>query len=90
MTPELRVSQVPGMPRLYWNSTVSVLLLTVVSLAIFARGGIIDWPLGIALGLGNFAGSLVGVRLAVLRGHAWLQRVVTATIILFAVLLWIT
>ena len=88
----LAVTTLAGMDLVRGNAVkmLSVLLLTVVSLAIFARGGVIDWPLGIALGLGNFAGSLVGVRLAVLRGHAWLQRVVTATIILFAVLLWIT
>ena len=29
-----------------------------------------------------------GVHLAVFKGQAWLQRVVTATVILFAVLLW--
>jgi hypothetical protein len=32
----------------------------------------------------------VGVRVAVLKGHRWLERVVTATIVVFAVLLWVT
>ena len=88
----LAVTTMAGMDLVRGNAVkvLSVLLLTVVSLAIFARGGVIDWPLGIALGAGSFAGGLVGVRLAVLRGHAWLQRLVTATIVLFALSLWFT
>ncbi len=67
---------------------LSVLLMTVLSLVIFANSGTVDWPRGFALGAGNFAGGLVGVRIAVLRGQRWLERVVTGTIILFALLLW--
>ena len=65
-------------------------LLTLLSLAVFAGTGHVDWPAGIALGIGNLLGGLVGVRLAVLRGHKWLEGVVTATVIVFAVLLWLT
>ncbi len=68
----------------------SVLLVTVLSLAIFAGAGTVDWPRGLALGAGNVVGSQLGVRLAILRGHAWLQRVVTLAVIVFAVLLWLT
>ena len=67
---------------------LSVLLITVLSLAIFANSGTVDWPRGLALGVGNFAGGLVGVRQAVLKGQRWLERVVSATVILFALLLW--
>ena len=67
---------------------LSVLLITVLSLAIFANSGTVDWPRGLALGVGNFVGGLVGVRMAVLKGQRWLERVVTATVILFALLLW--
>jgi uncharacterized membrane protein YfcA len=67
---------------------LSVLLITVLSLGIFATAGQVDWPRGMALGIGNAVGGVWGVRLTVLQGHAWLQRVVTATIIVFAVLLW--
>jgi uncharacterized membrane protein YfcA len=42
----------------------------------------------LALGAGNFLGSTLGVRLAVRRGHRWLERVVMITIVCFAVLLW--
>jgi hypothetical protein len=64
-------------------------LLTLFSVAVFAGTGNIHWPAGLALGVGNLAGGLMGVRLAVLRGHKWVEGVVTATVILFAVMLWI-
>jgi uncharacterized membrane protein YfcA len=64
---------------------LAVLALTAVSLAIFAWQGRVEWLPGLALAAGNTLGGLVGVRLAVRKGHAWLRRVVTACIILFAV-----
>jgi uncharacterized membrane protein YfcA len=67
---------------------LSVLLLTMLSLAIFASGGAVQWVYGLALGAGNIAGALVGVRLAVTQGHGWIQRVVTASVVVIAVLLW--
>lgn len=67
---------------------VSVMLFTALSLAIFAINGSIHWPMGIALAIGNTLGGLIGVRLAVTKGHRWLKGVVTATIIVFAVRLW--
>ncbi len=69
---------------------LTILTITLLSLAIFAGAGAVDWPRGLALGAGNLAGGLIGVRVAVLRGHAWLERVVTAAVIVFAVLLWLT
>lgn len=67
---------------------VSVMLLTILSLAIFAISGSIHWPMGIALAIGNTIGGLIGVRLAVTKGHRWLKGVVTATIVVFAIRLW--
>lgn len=66
----------------------SVMLLTVLSLAVFATTGHVDWPAGLALGLGNLLGSTIGVRVAVVKGHKWLEHVVTATLIVFAIVLW--
>lgn len=66
----------------------TVLLLTILSLAVFASTGRVDWPAGLALGLGNVLGALVGVRIAIEKGHAWLEHIVTATIVVFAVALW--
>lgn len=67
---------------------VSVLLVTVLALAIFAASGAIHWPMGIALAIGNTIGGLIGVRLAVAKGHTWLKGVVTVTIVAFAIRLW--
>ena len=65
-----------------------VLLVTVMSLAIFAVGGVVHWGPGLALAAGNVVGAMVGVRLAVTRGHDWIQRVVTVTVVAMALLLW--
>jgi uncharacterized membrane protein YfcA len=68
----------------------TVMLLTLLSLAVFAGTGHVHWPAGVALALGNLLGGLVGVRVAVFKGHRWLEHVVTVTIVVFAVLLWVT
>jgi uncharacterized membrane protein YfcA len=68
----------------------TVMLMTLLSLSVFAGSGYVDWPAGLALGLGNVLGGIVGVRLAVLKGHRWLEHIVTVTIVIFAVMLWIT
>lgn len=65
-----------------------VLVFTPLSLALFAIDGKVDWLLGAVLAAGHLAGALVGVRLTVLKGHRWVQQVVTATVVVFAVLLW--
>lgn len=67
----------------------TALCFTVLALAIFAAAGRIDWPLGLALGVGNLAGGLTGARLTVRKGHHWLRNVVTAAILVFAVKLWL-
>jgi uncharacterized membrane protein YfcA len=86
----LAITTAAGMDLVRGNAVklLSVLLLTVLSLIVFAGAGQVDWPRGIALAVGNWIGAVIGVRMAVLKGHAWLQQVVTVTIILFAVLLW--
>ena len=65
-----------------------VLCLTPFALAIFAMSGKVDWQMGASLAAGNVVGGLVGVRLTVLKGHHWLKRVVTITVIVFAIRLW--
>ncbi len=66
-----------------------VLLWTPVTLAVFGGAGMVDWVAGFVMGLGSIVGSLIGVRLTVLRGHAWVRTVVTVTIVLFAIQLWL-
>ncbi|HET6618088.1 MAG TPA: sulfite exporter TauE/SafE family protein [Gemmatimonadota bacterium] len=66
-----------------------VLLLTPLSLALFAWNGMVDWVVGTPLAAGHLIGALVGVRLTVLKGHAWLKRLLVVTVIAFAIKLWI-
>jgi uncharacterized membrane protein YfcA len=86
----LAVTSYAGLDLLRGNAAklLTVLLITILSLAVFAGSSQVDWPRGLALSVGTLAGSFYGVHLAVFKGQAWLQRVVTATVILFAVLLW--
>lgn len=62
-----------------------VLAFTVLALAVFAYNGLVDWVMGLALAAGNLVGGLAGVHFQVLKGQAWVRRVVTVMIVLFAV-----
>lgn len=88
----LGLTSLAGMDLVRGNAVkvFTVMLLTLLSLAVFAGTGHVNWPAGLALAGGNLLGGVVGVRVAVLKGHRWLERVVTATIVVFAVLLWVT
>jgi uncharacterized membrane protein YfcA len=88
----LAVTSIAGLDLVRGNAVkvFTVMLLTTLSLAVFAGTGHVDWPAGIALGIGNLLGGIVGVRVAVLKGHKWLEHVVTVTVIVFAILLWVT
>jgi uncharacterized membrane protein YfcA len=66
-----------------------VLLYTPLALGIFMRNGMVDWPFGLTLAAGNFTGAFIGVHVQVLKGHAWVRHVVTATVVLFAVRLFL-
>jgi uncharacterized membrane protein YfcA len=66
-----------------------VLGLTPLSLAIFAWSGRVDWAAGLPLAAGHLLGALAGVRLTILKGHAWIKRFVTVTVIAFAIKLWL-
>jgi len=88
----LALTTVAGLDLVRGNAVkvFAVMLLTLLSLAVFASTGRVDWPAGIALGVGNMLGATVGVRVAVLKGHKWLEHVVTVTVVIFAVMLWVT
>jgi hypothetical protein len=66
-----------------------VLAYIPLSLAIFAWQGKVVWGLGLVLAAGHLAGAFLGVHLTVLKGHRWVQRVVTIAVIAFAVKLWL-
>lgn len=67
---------------------LSILCFTAVSLTVFALSGKVDWAMGLALAAGTVLGGQLGVRLTVLKGHAWVRAVVTITVIVFAIRLW--
>jgi uncharacterized membrane protein YfcA len=86
----LAVSTLAGLDLLRGNAAkvLNILLQTFLALAIFAWEGRVRWDAGLALAAGSVAGSLVGVRVAVVKGQRWLQGAVTAAVILFAIRLW--
>ena len=68
---------------------LSVLVFTCLALAIFAWEGKVNWIVGLILGAGTVVGGLIGVKLTIFKGHSWLKRFVTLTMIVFAIKLWI-
>lgn len=60
------------------------LVFTVPALVVYTSSGMVDWGVGAALGLGTLSGSLLGVRLNVLKGQRWIQRVVTVAVVALA------
>lgn len=88
----LAVTTLAGLDLVRGNAVkvFAVMLLTLLSLAVFAGTGHVNWPAGISLALGNLLGGVVGVRVTVLKGQKWLEPVVAVTIVVFAVLLWVT
>lgn len=87
----LAVTTVAGLDLVRGNAVkvLSILAFTIVSLALFAFQGKVFWHIGLVLGLGTFLGGQLGVRLTILKGHTWVKRVVTGTIVVFAVKLFI-
>jgi uncharacterized membrane protein YfcA len=86
----IAVTTFAGMDLVRGNAVkvLNVLILTLVSLAVFLAGARVDWPAGLALAAGSLAGGRVGVPLAVLAGHRVLRLVLAATVLVFAVLVW--
>ncbi len=64
---------------------LSILAYTLISLVIFALEGKIDWSLGLVLACGTMLGGQIGVHLTVLKGHKWIKKVVTVTVIIMAI-----
>ena len=88
----LAVTSLAGLDLVRGNAVkvIAILCFTVMSLVLFAWRGQVQWLPGLALGAGNVVGGLVGVKLTVLKGHDWIQRFVTVTVLVFAIRLWLT
>jgi len=87
----LAVATLAGLDLVRGNAmkVLVVLVFTPVALAMFAWAGKVDWGVGLALGAGNLLGGLLGTHLTVLKGHAWVKRVVVLMILVFALELWL-
>jgi uncharacterized protein len=88
----LAVTTLAGLDLVRGNAlkVLNIFLATVLSLAVFAWDSQVRWDMGLALAAGCLAGGAAGVRLTVAKGHDWLHRVVTATVVLFAIALWLS
>jgi hypothetical protein len=50
-----------------------ILLFIIASLFVFAAHGQVDWPVGLALGVGNMLGGWAGAHAAVRKGPGWIR-----------------
>ena len=62
-----------------------VFFFTVIALSVFIRHGEVNYQLGLSLAAGNAAGGWLAAHLAVKKGHAWMKRVVSLAVAVFAV-----
>lgn len=87
----LAVTGLAGLDLVRGNAlkVLTVLIFTVLSLAIFAWQGEVWWLPGLVLAAGTLLGGQLGVRLTVLKGHRWVKGVVTVAVVAFAVKLWL-
>ncbi len=86
----LAVTTAAGLDLVKGNAVkvTAILCMTALALAVFAWQGRVDWFLGLVLAGGTILGGILGARLTVHKGDRWVRRVVTATVIVFAVKLW--
>lgn len=69
---------------------IVIFAFTIVALAVFIAHGEVDYGLGMALAAGNSAGGWIASHMAVKKGHDWIKKVVTLTILVFAIKLFIS
>jgi uncharacterized membrane protein YfcA len=68
-------------------NAVKVLVIfafTIIALGVFIQHGQVDYALGLALAVGNSLGGWIATHVAVKRGHDWIRRFVSLTILAFA------
>jgi len=61
-----------------------VLAFAALGIVLFSFTGLLDWPAGLTLSVGQFVGSKAGVRLQVLRGQEWVRMVFILAIVGFS------
>jgi uncharacterized membrane protein YfcA len=68
-------------------NAVKVLVIfafTIIALGVFIQHGQVDYALGLALAVGNSLGGWIATHVAVKRGHDWIRRFVSLTVLAFA------
>lgn len=64
---------------------IVIFAFTIVALAVFMAHGQVDYGLGLALAAGNSAGGWTASHVAVKKGHDWIKKVVSLTVLVFAI-----
>jgi len=63
---------------------IVIFAFTTIALGVFLWHGQVNLELGLALAIGNSIGGWIGTHMAVKKGHDWIKRFVTATVLVFA------
>ena len=63
---------------------IVIFCFTFVALAVFIAHGQVNYGLGLALAAGNSAGAWIATHVAVKKGHDWIKRLVSITVLVFA------
>jgi uncharacterized membrane protein YfcA len=64
---------------------IAQFISTAMAIVIFAIGGVIHYPLGIALFIGNLIGSYIGAHYSDKIGNIWIKRLFIAIVLIMAV-----
>jgi uncharacterized protein len=60
-------------------------IFTLVAPAVFIQHGQVNYGLGLALAAGNSIGGTIATHMAINKGHDWIKKVVSLTVLAFAV-----
>lgn len=78
-----------GLVRSNGVKVLTILMIQVISLGIFAALGNVHWLWGLTLASGTMIGGWIGVRWQVKNGEVWVHRILVVSIVVFAIkLLW--
>ncbi|MCX8084765.1 MAG: sulfite exporter TauE/SafE family protein [Calditerrivibrio sp.] len=67
-----------------------VFILTIAALPVFILSKKIDYGMGLALGTGNLVGGMIAASVSIKKGEKFIKNFVTASIIIFSILLLVT
>ena len=83
----LTITSVSGLDLIRGNAIKAplVFLFTLVTVILFTYSGMISWWIGLALASGQVLGAALGVHLQILKGQAWVRRVLTLIILASAI-----